>query len=158
MEMGVLAPATVERVRTILAAKKLDALVEVGNPIDINPGADDEAHLEVTEAFLADPNVDAVVVALDPTAPAVRALEASKLRPGFDLSDPKSTVHLMPPLSARHAKPVIGVADAGRLYDAMSARLMDQGVCVFRNCARATSALVRYVEARLNAAALRARR
>ena len=158
MEMGALAPATVERVRAVLAAKKLDALVEVGNPIDINPGADDEAHLEVTEAFLADPNVDAVVVALDPTAPAVRALEASKLRPGFDLTDPKSTVHLMPPLVARHAKPVIGVADAGRLYDAMSARLMDQGVCVFRNCARATSALVRYVEARLNAAALRARR
>lgn len=144
--------------RAILAAKKLDALVEVGNPIDINPGADDEAHLEVTEAFLADPNVDAVVVALDPTAPAVRALEASKLRPGFDLTDPKSTVHLMPPLVARHAKPVIGVADAGRLYDAMCARLMDQGVCVFRNCARATSALVRYVDARLAAAALRARR
>ena len=158
MEMGALAPATVERVRAILAAKKLDALVEVGNPIDINPGADDEAHLEVAEAFLADPNVDAVVVALDPTAPAVRALEASALRPGFDLTDPKSTVHLMPPLVARHAKPLIGVVDAGRLYDAFSARLMDQGVCVFRNCARATSALVRYVEARLYAAALRSRR
>ncbi|MCC6193754.1 MAG: CoA-binding protein, partial [Burkholderiales bacterium] len=158
MQMGALAPATVERVRAILAAKKLDALVEVNNPIDINPGADDEAHVDVAEAFLADPNVDAVVVALDATAPAVRALETSKLRPGFDLSDPKSTVHLMPPMVARNAKPVIGVVDAGRLYDAFSARLMDQGVCIFRNCARATSALVRYVEARLYAAALRSRR
>ena len=156
MTMGALAPATVERVRAILAAKKLDALVAVGNPIDINPGADDEAHLDITEAFLDDPSIDAVVVALDPTAPAVRALEQSKLRPGFDLSDPKSTVHLMPPLSARHAKPVIGVVDAGRLYDAMSARLMDQGVCVFRNCARATRALVHYVGARLHAGTLRA--
>jgi acyl-CoA synthetase (NDP forming) len=157
MEMGALAPGTIQRVQEILVAKKLDALVEVNNPIDINPGADDEAHLQVTEAFLQDPQIDAVVVALDPTAPSVRALEESKLRPGFDLNDSKSTVHLMPPIVARNDKPVIGVIDAGRLYDAMSARLMDQGVCVFRNCARATRALVRYVEARLYADVLRKR-
>jgi acyl-CoA synthetase (NDP forming) len=132
-------------------AVSMDALVEVGNPIDINPGADDEAHLAIAEAFLQDANIDAVVVALDPTAPAVRALEQSKLRPGFDLNDPASTVHLMPPIVARNIKPIIGVIDAGRLYDAMAARLMDQGVCVFRNCARATTALVHYVEARLYA-------
>ncbi len=157
MEMGRLDPATTERVRAILAAKRLDALVEVNNPIDINPGADDEAHLQITEAFLQDPNIDAVVVALDPTAPAVRALEQSKLRPGYDLDDPNSTVHLMPPIVARNDKPIIGVVDAGRLYDTMSARLMDQGVCVFRNCARATKALVQYVQARLYAAALAGR-
>lgn len=156
MEMGVLLPATIKRVEEILAAKRLDALVEVRNPIDINPGADDEAHLEVAEAFLQDPNVDAVVVALDPTAPAVRALESSKLRPGFDIDDAASTVRLMPPMVARSDKPVIGVIDAGRLYDAMAARLMDQGVCIFRNCARATAALVHYVESRLYAGGLAA--
>ena len=31
---------------------------------------------------------------------------------------------------------------------------MDQDVCVFRNCARGTQALVRYFEARLNAESL----
>jgi hypothetical protein len=152
MEMGALAPATVGRIREILAAKRLDALVEVGNPIDINPGADDEAHLAIAEAFLQDANIDAVVVALDPTAPAVRALEQSKLRPGFDINDPASTVAMMPPIVARNDKPIIGVIDAGHLYDAMAARLMDQGVCIFRNCARATTALVQYVEARQRAA------
>ncbi|HSW32115.1 MAG TPA: hypothetical protein VLH36_00730, partial [Steroidobacteraceae bacterium] len=157
MEMGTLAPATVKRIEEILAAKRLDALVEVGNPIDINPGADDEAHLSIAEAFLRDPNIDAVVVALDPTAPAVRALEASQLRPGHDINDPASTVALMPPIVARTEKPIIGVIDAGRLYDAMAARLMDQGVCIFRNCARATSALVNYAEARLHAATIRAK-
>lgn len=157
MEMGVLESATIKRVEEILAVKRLDALVEVGNPIDINPGADDEAHLQIAEAFLRDPNIDAVVVALDPTAPAVRALESSRLRPGFDINDPASTVALMPPLVARVDKPIIGVIDAGRLYDAMAARLMDQGVCIFRNCARATTALVSYVEARLYAAAITAK-
>jgi acyl-CoA synthetase (NDP forming) len=157
LQLPALQPVTFRRVEEVLAAKKLDALVAVANPIDINPGADDEAHLAIAEAFLQDPNIDAVVVALDPTAPAVRALEASRLRPGHDIDDPASTVALMPPLAARFEKPVIGVIDAGRLYDAFAARLMDQGVCIFRNCARATTALARYVEARLYADALATR-
>jgi acyl-CoA synthetase (NDP forming) len=158
MEMGALEPGTVKRVEEILVAKRLDALVEVRNPIDINPGADDEAHLQITEAFLQDPNIGAVVVGLDPTAPSVRALEESKLRPGYDIKDLKSTVHLMPPIVDRNDKPIIGIVDGGKLYDAMCAGLMDQGVCVFRNSARGTRALVRYIEARLYADALRSRR
>jgi len=158
MEMGALEAGTVKRLEEILVAKKLDALVEVRNPIDINPGADDEAHLQITEAFLQDPNIDAVVVGLDPTAPSVRALEQSKLRPGYDIDDAKSTVHLMPPIVDRNDKPVVGVIDGGALYDAMAARLMDQGVCVFRNSGRGTKALVRYIEARLYAESWRKRR
>ena len=158
MEMGAIGEGTIKAVEDILVAKKLDQLVEVRNPIDINPGADDEAHLQITEAFLHDPNIDAVVVGLDPTAPSVRALVESKLRPGHDLDDPKSTVHLMPPMVVRNDKPIIGIVDGGTLYDAMAARLMDQGVCTFRNCARGTKALVRYVEARLYADSLKARR
>ncbi len=157
MAMGDLESGTIRNLEEILLAKKLNALVEVRNPIDINPGADDEAHLQIVEAFLQDPNIDAVVVGLDPTAPSVRALEASKLRPGFDITDPKSTVHLMPPLVDRHEKPIIGIVDGGNLYDAMCAGLMDQGVCIFRNCARGTRALVRYVEARLYADSLKNR-
>jgi hypothetical protein len=79
----------------------------------------------------------------------------SKLRPGFDITDPKSTVHLMPLLVDRNEKPIVGIVDGGHLYDAMSAKLMDQGVCIFRNCVRGTKALVRYVEARLYADSLK---
>jgi len=157
LAMGALAPATVAKVEEVLAARRLDALVEVRNPIDINPGADDEAHMLIVEAFLEDPEIDAVVVGLDPTAPSVRALASSALRPGYDISDPKSTVNLMPPLVRRHDKPVIGVVDGGDLYDEMAGALMDRGVCVFRNSARATRALARYVAARLQADAIKAR-
>jgi acyl-CoA synthetase (NDP forming) len=157
MDMGEIGADTVRRIGEILVSRRLDGLVEVRNPIDINPGADDEVHLQVVEAFLEDANIDAVAVGLDPTAPSVRALEQSALRPGYDLQDAKSTAQLMPALVSRHDKPVVGIVDGGPLYDAMAARLMDQGVCVFRNCARATRALVRYVEARLYADALRSR-
>ncbi|GMV01671.1 MAG: hypothetical protein AMXMBFR52_13270 [Burkholderiales bacterium] len=158
MQMGTLGAATVSRIEEILVAKKLDQLVEVRNPLDINPGADDEAHLGISEAFLDDPDIDAVIVGLDPTAPSVRALEQSRLRPGYDLTDPKSTVHLMPPIAQRHDKPLIGIVDGGRLYDAMAAGLMDRGVCCFRNCTRGTKALVRYFEARHDADYLKAHR
>ena len=155
MRMAVLETETVRRIEAVLAEKKLAALVEVRNPLDMNPGADDDAHVRITAAMAEDPNVDAVVVGLDPTAPMVRALEQSKLRPGYDLTDPESTVHTLPPLVAGSAKPIVAVVDAGRLYDAMAAALMDQGVCVFRNVARGTRALVRHVEARLDAEHLR---
>jgi acyl-CoA synthetase (NDP forming) len=145
---------SVTKVEEILEAKRLSALVEVRNPIDINPGADDEAHLQITEAFAQDPNIDAVVVGLDPTAPSVRALAVSAKRPGFDIHDAKSTVQLMPPMVDRIDKPIIGIVDGGELYHPMADALMDQGVCVFRNCARGTKALVRYIEARSSAAAL----
>jgi acyl-CoA synthetase (NDP forming) len=155
MRMAALEGDTIARIEAVLAEKKLAALVEVRNPLDMNPGADDDAHVRITAAMAEDPNVDAVVVGLDPTAPMVRALEQSRLRPGYDLADPESTVHTLPPLVARSAKPIVAVVDAGRLYDAMAAALMDQGVCVFRNVARGTRALVRHVEARLDAERLR---
>ena len=62
----------------------------------------------------------------------------------------------MPVLVANTDKPIIGIIDGGRLYDAMAESLMDQGVCIFRNCARGTRALVQYTEARLAADAIRA--
>jgi hypothetical protein len=40
-------------------------------------------------AFLQDPNIGAVIVGLDPTAPSGRALEQSELRPGYDIGDSK---------------------------------------------------------------------
>ncbi len=157
MQMGTLSEQTVEKVQNILVAKKLDALVEVRNPIDINPGADDEAHLQITEAFIQDPNIDAVVVGLDPTAPSVAALVESKLRPGFDINNPKSIVQLLPPLVQTADKPILAVIDGGPLYDAMAGKLKDQGVCVVKNCVAGTRALVRYIEARSEAELIRRR-
>lgn len=150
--MGELSPDTVAAVQAILVDKKLDSLVTVRNSIDINPGADDECHLAIVEAFARDPGIDAVVVGMDPTAPSVMALDSSKLRPGWDIHNPKSSVALMPPLVESLSKPVVAVIDAGPLYDPMAAALMDRGVCVFRNCMRAVKALARYTEARLAAA------
>ena len=154
MVPATISPSTRDRFMTILAAKKLDALMEVRNPFDINPAADDEVHLLCTEAMAAEPQVDSVVVGLDPTSPVVRSLKQSA-RPGYDIDSPESIVQTLPKLVASCPKPIVGVIDGGPLFDPMADKLMEQGVCIFRSSERATRALVRYTEARLRAAHLR---
>lgn len=140
---------TTKRLEEILSAKRLDALMEVRNSMDINPGADDEAHLQCTEAFANDPNVDAVVVGLDPMSPVMRTLVENALRPGYDLSDEESIANKMPKMVAEIDKPIIGIVDGGVLYDPLVGLLMDRGVCVYRSCSRGVRALAIYTEARL---------
>jgi acyl-CoA synthetase (NDP forming) len=155
MTLATISPSTRDRFMTILAAKKLDALMEVRNPFDINPAADDEAHLLCAQAMAEEPGVDAVVVGLDPTSPVVRSLQQSA-RPGYDIASADSIVQTLPKLVASCPKPIVGVIDGGPLFDPMADKLMEQGVCIFRSSERATRALVRYTEARLRAQAARA--
>jgi acyl-CoA synthetase (NDP forming) len=150
LTMAPVSAATKQRLEDILIAKRLDALMEVRNPIDINPGADDEAHAQCTAAFAEDVEVDAVVVGLDPLSPAMRTL-AQCSRPNFDINEKNSIVQLLPQLVDAQDTPIIGVVDGGPLYDAMCEQLMDNGVCTFRSCERAVAALARYTESRLRA-------
>lgn len=140
---------TTARIAEIMKAKRLDALMEVRNPMDINPGADDEAHLQCCEAFAAADNIDAVMVGLDPMSPVMRTLVDNVIRPGYDISDEASIAHQMPKMVDALDKPLIGVIDGGELYDPLVAKMMDQGICVFRSCERGVQALSRYTQARL---------
>jgi acyl-CoA synthetase (NDP forming) len=156
MEMASPEPATLERLGEILKAKKLDALMEVRNPFDINPGADDEAHLECTAAFIQDPNVDAVVVGMDPISPMIMGLEQSS-RPDFDINNKNSQANTLPKLVESVDKPIIGIIEGGTLYDAFAARLMNQEVCIFRATERGVHTLARYIEGRLHANMIRSK-
>jgi len=150
LQIAELQSETNQRLKEILVAKRLAALMEVRNPFDINPGADDETHLQCTEAMCDDPGVDAVVVGLDPLSPMMRTLETSQ-RPGFDISSEKSIVAQMPKLISEQDKPIIGVMDGGDLYNLATEKLRDSGVAIFRSCDRAVAALAKYTQGRLRA-------
>lgn len=150
MKMAPFSQATVDKMKALLKEKGLDLLVEVKNPLDINPGADDEAHLLAVQYLAEDPNVDAVVVGLDPLSPAMRTLAECELK-RFNFNDPGSIALEMPKVSARLEKPVVGVVDAGSLYDPLVNRLVAQGMAVFRSSDRAIRALAMYIEGRLHA-------
>lgn len=139
---------THERLHEILKSKGLADLMEVHNPFDINPGADDEAHIACTQAFCEDAEVDAVVVGLDPMSPMMRTL-ATNRADGFDIHSPLSIAEQLPRLVAQQDKPIIGVIDGGELYTPLVEKLKDQEVPIFRSCDRAVQALARYTEGRL---------
>jgi acyl-CoA synthetase (NDP forming) len=138
----------------MLVDKRLDRLVEVKNPLDINPGADDEAHILAVKFLAQDPGVDAVVVGLDPLSPAMRTLSECETK-RYDFKDPGSIAAELPRLISDLNKPVVGVVDGGPLYDPLVKELAKKGIAVFRSSDRAVRALALYIEGRLHAERLR---
>lgn len=155
MQMAALTSATVAKLNKLLVDKRLDALVEIKNPLDINPGADDETHVAAVQYLAEDPHIDAVVVGLDPLSPAMRTLAECEAQI-YSIDDKQSIALRMPELAARLDKPVVGVVDGGRLYDPLVDELMDKGMVVFRSSDRAVQALAMYIQGRLQAERLRA--
>ena len=154
LQMARLSAQTVEAIQDVLEAKHLDRLVEVKNPLDINPGADDETHVLAVKHLCRDPDVDAVVVGLDPLSPAMRTLKACETR-RYNFDDPGSIAMALPDLVAELDTPVVGVVDGGRLYDPLVDVLMAKGMAVFRSSDRAVRAMAMYIEGRLHAERLR---
>jgi acyl-CoA synthetase (NDP forming) len=148
MQMAPFTPSTVQRMTALLKEKGLDAIVEIKNPLDLNPTADDEAHYRAVESLGQDPNVDAVVVGLDPLSPAMRTLETCETHQ-YNFDDPGSIAFEMPKIVHSLEKPVVGVVDGGRLYDPLVDELIQKGMAIFRSSDRAVNALALYIEARL---------
>ncbi len=141
------APATEERVRAVLKAAGLAAFVDLKNPMDINPLADDAAHAGIIRALADDPGVDAVVAGLDPLSPAThtRAIDA-----------PNGIASLLPAHLQGCTTPIVMVIDGGQLYDPLAGALEDAGFAVFRSADRAVRSLGMYIELRMRGRRLQA--
>jgi acyl-CoA synthetase (NDP forming) len=156
MEMAGFNDATVERLETLIRENRLDSLVDVKNPIDINPSANDQLHVDVVEAIAQDPGVDGIVVGLDPLSPQISSLPEG-MREGESLTADSGIATLLPIAVAKSDKPILGVVDGGRLYDPMVDLLEKGGVPVFRSSDRAVAALAKYTSYRLHVRAIRNR-
>jgi acyl-CoA synthetase (NDP forming) len=148
MRMATFSPQTEQTLTKILTDKRLERLVVVKNPLDINPGADDETHAKAVEILSLDDNVDAIVVGLDPLSPAMRTLYGDDTD-RFSLTSSESIASILPELVLNIEKPVVGVVDGGRLYDPLVDALTDSGMVVFRSSDNAVNVLAMYIEGRL---------
>ena len=155
IKMAIFEPETVEEVEKILAENRLDTLVDVRNPLDINPAASDEVHTRIVDVLTSDPDVDGVVVGLDPLSPATKTLEGDDH--DYPLDSERGIARLMPELAQADEKPIIGVVDGGRRYDPLVEALENRGLSVFRSSDIAVSVFARYVEARLRIGRIRDR-
>jgi len=133
----------------IIEAKKLASLVNVKNPLDINPGADDEVHTVAIEALARDANVDAIVASLTPLSPETRTLDGST-GPKHDMNADGSILHRTVELFRTCGKPIICVVGGGEPYAPLRRKLLEAGVPVFDSCDNAISATGLYISGRLH--------
>jgi acyl-CoA synthetase (NDP forming) len=148
LRMAGFRPETRQRIARALAACGLERLVEVKNPLDMNPAATDTLFAEVVEALAEDPGVDMAVIGLIPLTPSMSSLAMDA---GQNIAERVSAIARQSP------KPILAVVDGGEMYNPFAAMLREKGMVVFRDADRAVRALGLYVQARLGADNLRRR-
>jgi acyl-CoA synthetase (NDP forming) len=129
--------ATLEKIGAVIRESRLERIVSVGNPLDVNPMMGDREFCEVVEALLADDDVDLGVVGCVPLTGALQTLPKSD-RYREDLAAEGSVVGRLGAIWKATSKPWVAVVDAGRMYDPMANALDAHGVPTFRSADRAT--------------------
>jgi len=155
MQLASYSNATVGKIAKILAEKRLDKLVTISNPLDINPSADDEAHSEIVRILSQDGAVDAIVVGLDPLSPVMHTLMDTPIS-AFSMDAEDGIVPLLCDVVESTKIPVVAVVDGGRLYDPFRDALLAKGIPAFPVCDRAVASLSLYIESRLYVDSIRA--
>jgi acyl-CoA synthetase (NDP forming) len=126
---------------------RIDAIVDVHNPLDLTPMTDDEGYEAAVRRVIEDGNVDVGVVGCVPATPALNTLAASPEH-GEDVFREGSVADRLVKLKTELAKPWIAIVDAGALYDPFAQRLQAGGVPTFRSADRAMQLLNVFVEER----------
>lgn len=148
LRLAGLESATKTRLARALADGKLDGLVDVRNPLDVTPMANDQAHEDVVRAFLDDPQVDMVLCASVPLTPAMATLDAG-VAEAQSIRAPGSLPNRLGRIVGESAKPVVACIDSGSLFDPMAAMLEDLGVPTFRSADVAVRILGMFADSRL---------
>jgi len=138
VSLSALDDACLGRIREVLAANRIEELVNAHNPLDLTPMATDEVHEECARAMLACPQVDAVISAFVPLTPAMKTTPD-------EVDHPSSMVRRLPKLHAETDKPLVAVIDSGPLYDPLARGIREAGLCVFRSADSAMRSLGRYL-------------
>ena len=142
-----LLPIVGDKAMLAQTVERLAGLVDVKNPFDVTPMANDEAYAEMVASALGDPAVDAVVAGIVPLTPAMQTL-SDRDGSGESVEAATSIASRLVEIAAGTTKPVVAVIDSGTRFDAMERVLEDGGVPVFRAADRAMRALRRYLNPR----------
>jgi len=148
LELAMFEPAVRARLGALLEAAGAGAVVDVHNPLDATPMADDAAFADLAETILSASGVDVGIVGIVPLTAALRTLP-----PGpdhdEDLAAPDAIAARLVDLWHRTSKPWVTMVDGGPLYEPFAAALEAGGIPVFRTADRAMRALSAIVRHRL---------
>ncbi len=145
LDLASFAPATQERILAGLRPLGIDKLLDVHNPLDVTPVADDAAFVESARAFIEDAGVDCAVIS---NAPLTKALQTLPAGPGHgeDLTRPDGFAARTIDLFRSTRKPLVVNVDSGPLYDPLAAYLEAAHIPVFRRADEAVRFLRLYVD------------
>jgi acyl-CoA synthetase (NDP forming) len=144
LEIPALSEATAQRISNVLAEQKLASLVNVRNPLDLTPMANEKAYEGCIRAMLEDESIDAVIASIVPLTPQLLTTadeileETGGVRAG-------SVAERLPALFNESPKPMICVVDSGPPYDALAQTVRAAGVPVVRTSDQAVRSLGRYL-------------
>ncbi|MBL7033800.1 MAG: hypothetical protein ISR91_06610, partial [Candidatus Delongbacteria bacterium] len=151
-EYGLTAPPfsaeTQDTVRQLFVEARLDGLVDVRNPLDMTPMANDAAWEDCVRALLQDPATDLAIVSVVPLTVAMQTLQPGEAH-RENLADPASFATVAAKLAAETVKPFVVSVDSGELYDAYADAFFAAGIPVFRTADQATRFLGKYVSIQL---------
>jgi acyl-CoA synthetase (NDP forming) len=136
LELATFSDATRRGLGDLLRAARLDTLVDVHNPIDLTPMANDATYEAAARLVLEDEGVDLGMVGCVPLTPALNTLPPSDAH-GEDLARENAVAARLVRLFADVQKPWVAVVDGGPLYEPLVARLTTAGVPAFRTADRA---------------------
>lgn len=139
-------PATQARIGGILAGRGIDGVVDVHDPMDLTPMADDAVFADVVQAVLEDDGVDLAVVGLVPFSVDLETLEAG---PDHDenVAGPDAIATRLIRLWDETTKAWAVAVDAGDRYDPLRRLLGEHGVPVFPTADEAVRILGRWARA-----------
>jgi acyl-CoA synthetase (NDP forming) len=152
LELAAFSPETTARLAAAYEKAGIAGIVDLHNPADLTPMADDEAYEECFRAILDDPGVDCGIAGIVPLAAALRSLDSGPDYAG-DLRREDGIPARYGRLMAASAKPWVAVVDSGPLYDALASALESRGVPTFRSADRALAALGLWAADRFGAGA-----
>jgi acyl-CoA synthetase (NDP forming) len=150
LELAEFDESTTARLATILRGAGAGDVVDVHDPVDLTPMADDTAFADAAAAILASDRVDVAVIGNVPFTPTLRAVGEQ----GVDgsLVEPGTVGGRLVELWRQTDKAWVTVVDAGARYDPLARSLEAAGIPTFRTVDRAMRGLGRMVEARLDPA------
>ena len=145
LELARFSPDTHERILDALRPLGIDKLLDVHNPLDVTPVADDAAFTESARAFVEDPGVDCAVISNVPLTKAQQTLPAGEGHTE-DMTRPGGFAARTIEVFRSTRKPVVVNIDSGALYDPLAAHLENAGIPVFRRADEALRFLRLYVD------------
>ncbi|MFH1139448.1 MAG: acetate--CoA ligase family protein [Pseudomonadota bacterium] len=139
---------TMRALRDLLAQHHLECTVDVKNPLDLTPAANDLLHTAVIRVMADDDGVDSLVVSYDTICPFTGDIPQPDTLPGYEAGSDSFGSNLIRLAAAIH-KPIVVFNDVGRIYEPLNARLESAGVPVYKTAGEAMSILARYTSYRL---------